>query len=72
GSIDGYKELRDKFLKFNQKKRAIQNPNEVLHIRWRAPKVMKINIFINRVRQPQLCEKLGEDFRTTFDSLTDK
>ncbi|KAD3067732.1 hypothetical protein E3N88_35612 [Mikania micrantha] len=37
-----------------------------------VPKVMKISSFINGVRQPQLCEKLGEDFPTTFDSLMDK
>ncbi|KAL8223046.1 hypothetical protein R6Q57_020445 [Mikania cordata] len=29
-----------------------------------VPKVMKINSFINGVRQPHLCEKLGEDSQT--------
>ncbi|KAL8205931.1 hypothetical protein R6Q57_009482 [Mikania cordata] len=37
-----------------------------------VPEVMKISSFINGFRQPQLCEKLGEDFPTTFDSLMDK
>ncbi|KAD4888729.1 hypothetical protein E3N88_20802 [Mikania micrantha] len=37
-----------------------------------APEVMKISSFINGFRQPQLCEKLGKDFPTTFDSLMDK
>ncbi|KAD3066565.1 hypothetical protein E3N88_34445 [Mikania micrantha] len=37
-----------------------------------VPEVMKISSFINGVRQPQLCEKLGEDFPATFDSLMDK
>ncbi|KAD7476973.1 hypothetical protein E3N88_00109 [Mikania micrantha] len=37
-----------------------------------VPEVMMISSFINRVRQPQLCEKLGEDFPTTFDGLMDK
>ncbi|KAD1592681.1 hypothetical protein E3N88_42586 [Mikania micrantha] len=61
GSIDSYEELRDKFLKqFNQKKKAIKNPNEILHIRRRDDE------------KPQLCEKLGEDFLTTFDGLMDK
>ncbi|KAD3640427.1 hypothetical protein E3N88_29650 [Mikania micrantha] len=78
---------------FHQKKKAVKNPNEILHIRRRddekveqfmerfisesmqiqgVPEVMKISSFINGVRQPQLCEKLGEDFPTTFDSLMDK
>ncbi|KAD4178711.1 hypothetical protein E3N88_27302 [Mikania micrantha] len=37
-----------------------------------VPEVMKISSFINGVRQPQLCENLGEDFPTTFDDLMDK
>jgi hypothetical protein len=34
--------------------------------------VMKISGFIKGVRHAQLCEKLGEEFPSSFDSLMDK
>jgi hypothetical protein len=45
--------------------------NESIRIR-EVPKVMKISCFTNGVRHTQLCEKLGEEFLPTFDSLMDK
>ncbi|XP_076884507.1 uncharacterized protein LOC143533699 [Bidens hawaiensis] len=36
GSIDSYEELREKFLRnFSQQRKAMKNPNEILHIRRR-------------------------------------
>ncbi|KAD7116817.1 hypothetical protein E3N88_04085 [Mikania micrantha] len=37
-----------------------------------VPEVMKISSFINGVRQPQLCEKLGEDFPKTLTRMKRK
>jgi hypothetical protein len=45
--------------------------NESMCIRD-VPEVMKISSFINGVRHTQLCEKLGEEFPSTFDNLVDK
>ncbi|XP_022030557.1 uncharacterized protein LOC110931473 [Helianthus annuus] len=37
-----------------------------------VPEVMKIRSFINGLKHPQLCEKLGEEFPPFFDNLMDR
>ncbi|KAL8228597.1 hypothetical protein R6Q59_000011, partial [Mikania micrantha] len=42
GSIDNYEEMRDEFLKqFQQKKKVVKNPNEILHITRRDDEKVK-------------------------------
>ncbi|XP_076887634.1 uncharacterized protein LOC143537845 [Bidens hawaiensis] len=47
GSIDSYKELREQFLRnFSQQRKALKNPNEILHIRRRDDE--KVEQFMDR------------------------
>ncbi|XP_076928288.1 uncharacterized protein LOC143592209 [Bidens hawaiensis] len=79
GSIDSYEELREKFLRnFSQQRKAMKNPNEILHIRRKDEE--KVEQFMERYISesmnikgvPEVMKICGFINGVRFSQLTEK
>ncbi|KAJ0949158.1 putative retrotransposon gag domain-containing protein [Helianthus annuus] len=80
GSIDSYEDLSEKFLRnFNQQRKLIKNPNEIMHIRQKDNKrvdqymerfIKESTPLLNRRRRPPFLPQ--QNSSTTPSSLNNK